>query len=352
MSYALRAFGIVLAAALATVAGPLGALSAGADALVLDADAGSGLDGAVFTVDLATGARSVLSDLGLTDQGPTAANPAGIATTASGAILVVDRTGGTSGAGRLLRVDPVTGARVLVSDFGNSAQGSVGSRPTGLAVETSGTVLVADPSAGRARYGALFRVNPTNGVRTTLSNFGNPRQGPLGDDPVAVSVTASGAILVVDPSVGTGGALFAVDPATGRRRLVSDFGDRSQGPTGNGPAGVTVDSAGAILVVDPSAGPALNGALFRVDAVSGARTVLSDFGDASQGPTGISPSSVVVDASGTIFVTDPGVGDGGVLFRVDPVSGARTVVSDLSSAASGPLGEYPVGIALPRPTTN
>ena len=41
---------------------------------------------------------------------------------------------------------------------------------------------------------------------------------------------------------------------------------------------------GDILVVDPSAGTGGNGALFRVDPVSGERTVLSDFGDATMGP--------------------------------------------------------------------
>ncbi|MGH8476923.1 MAG: hypothetical protein ACRER2_14340, partial [Methylococcales bacterium] len=65
--------------------------------------------------------------------------------------------------------------------------------------------------------------------------------------------------LVVDEEAGTGGrgALFRVDPA------------------------------GALLVVDFDAGTGLNGALFRVDPAGGNRTLLSDFGDAGQGPLGV-----------------------------------------------------------------
>ncbi|HKH20276.1 MAG TPA: hypothetical protein VKB53_05195 [Gammaproteobacteria bacterium] len=40
---------------------------------------------------------------------------------------------------------------------------------------------------------------------------------------------------------------------------------------------------GDSLVVDPDAGTNNNGVLFRVDLVTGARTLLSDFGDAAMG---------------------------------------------------------------------
>ncbi|MGH8474773.1 MAG: hypothetical protein ACRER2_03230, partial [Methylococcales bacterium] len=74
--------------------------------------------------------------------------------------------------------------------------------------------------------GALFRVNPASGKRTLLSDFGAAGQGPLGLDPSDVAVEAGGALLVVDFNAGTGakGALFRVDPAGGNRTLLSDFG--------------------------------------------------------------------------------------------------------------------------------
>jgi len=43
------------------------------------------------------------------------------------------------------------------------------------------------------------------------------------------------------------------------------------------------------LVIDPQAGTSVLGALFRVDPVIGNRTLLSDFGNLAQGPKGQAP---------------------------------------------------------------
>ncbi len=93
-----------------------------------------------------------------------------------------------------------------------------------MAVEVSGDILVIDASAGTGGNGALFRVDPTSGARTLLSNFGDgANQGIL---PMGVAVEASGNIIVIDPQAGTGGlgALLRVDPTSGARTLCSDFG--------------------------------------------------------------------------------------------------------------------------------
>jgi hypothetical protein len=137
-----------------------------------------------------------------------------VAVEASGQILVVDAAAGTGGLGALFRVDSVTGTRTLLSDFGAGAQGPLGIDPVGVAVEASGQILVADETGGTGLLGALFRVDPTTGARTLLSDFGAGAQGPLGVNPTGVTVEASGQILVVDPSTGTGGggALFRIAP--------------------------------------------------------------------------------------------------------------------------------------------
>ena len=83
---------------------------------------------------------------------------------AAGDSLVVDHSGGTGSNGALFRVNPTTGARTLLSDFGNAAQGPQGSNPDGVAVEASGSVLVIDQSAGTNGDGALFRVDPSTGT--------------------------------------------------------------------------------------------------------------------------------------------------------------------------------------------
>ena len=107
------------------------------------------------------------------------------------------------GAGVLFRVDATTGARTILSDFGNAAQGPMGVEPVGIAPSPLGDLLVTDTEAGTGGNGALFRVDPTTGSRTLLSDFGNPSQGPLGQTPTGVARGASGTVFVVDPDAGT-----------------------------------------------------------------------------------------------------------------------------------------------------
>ena len=118
--------------------------------------------------------------------------------------------------------------------------GSLG--PIACAQLNPGDILVIDRDAGSGQLGALFQVDPSTGRRTLLSDFGNPAQGPTGNTPTGVAVEAGGTLLVVDWAAGTGGlgALFRVDPGTGTRSLLSDFGKPAHGPRGNKPRGVAV----------------------------------------------------------------------------------------------------------------
>ena len=73
---------------------------------------------------------------------------------------------------------------------------------------------------------------------------------------------------------------------------------------GVGPKTYAQPSAGDFLVTDNRTSIGESGLLFWVDPIIGVRTVLSDFGDASQGPPGWNPDGVVIENSGTILVTD------------------------------------------------
>lgn len=166
-----------------------------------------------------------------------------------GNILVVQFGNAEMGGdGKLFRVDPANGTRSVLSNFANAAQGAVGARPFGVEVEPTGPILVMDANAGTGSKGALFRIDAASGARTVLSDFGNPSQGPEGvarDIPlpfIDVAVESSGNILVtaIDTGMDKKGALFRVDAKTGARRILSDFGDTAQGPLGQNPVGVTV----------------------------------------------------------------------------------------------------------------
>ena len=185
--------------------------------------------------------RTVFMAIIVWSVGLLAALPCTTAQLPPGTVLVVDADAGTDASGALFQVNPTSGLRTLLSDFGDAAQGPVGAFPTGVVVEGDGTILIADTDAGTNGAGALFRVDPTTGVRTLLSDFGNTTQGPLGANPFGVAVEAAGSILVADADAQTHrnrGALFRVDPTTGVRILLSDFGNATQCPVGVRPFGL------------------------------------------------------------------------------------------------------------------
>lgn len=115
---------------------------------------------------------------------------------------------------------------------------------------------------------------------------------------------------------------------------------------------MAIDDSGRIFVLDPLAGTNGLGALFGVDATTGQRTLISDFGDPNKGALGFDPNHLAIDNSGNILVSNLDVGTGQVLFSIDPTSGQRTVISDFADPSQGPLGLAPRGIAVvPEPLT-
>ena len=249
-----------------------------------------------------------------------------------GHVLIADAGAGTDFRGAVLTVDPVSGQRAVQSDFGNPAQGPLGLNMRDVAVAPDGRILVTDPFVGTSGLGALFAVDAGSGDRTLLSDFGDPAQGPLGGFPIGLAVGSAGAALVVDSQAN---ALFEVALDTGQRTVRSDFSDSAQGPLGQSPVRVAVDlPSGTVWVADSDAGTGQSGALFRVDPQSGERVLVSDFGAGGQGPTAAGLGGLAVEASGAVVVAAIEFPNPGRVLRVDRVSGARSVLTDF--AAGGP----------------
>ncbi|MEE9459422.1 MAG: hypothetical protein V3V84_06660 [Candidatus Bathyarchaeia archaeon] len=86
-----------------------------------------------------------------------------------------------------------------------------------------GDILVLDPTAGTGGKGALFRVDPTSGERTLLSNFGvgaNQGSGPQGvavypviPAPVGGVVTPVNKLEILAPYLALAGLVAAVTAA-------------------------------------------------------------------------------------------------------------------------------------------
>src|SRR5580765_1011633 len=120
-------------------------------------------------------------------------------------------------------------------------------------------IYVVSRTAGTHGRGALYRIDGA-GQRTLLTDFGfqshlpGAKHEPEGKSPIAVAVERDGTILVLDSEASGHGELFTVDPETGRRAVLTDLGDTSQGPKGKRPADLAVLPDGTILVSDPRSG--------------------------------------------------------------------------------------------------
>ena len=202
----------------------------------------------------------------------------------------------------------------------------------GLALEADGSILVAYPLSFGSIPPGVLRVDPVTGAVTPVSTatIGN---GPALSRPSEIAVEAGGTAVVTDS--GGDPKIIRVDPMSGDRTVVSDA------TTGNGPAlqfprGIAVATDGSLFVVD--GGRTAEDRLFRVDPVTGDRTIVSS-ALVGEGPALEWARDVAIEADGRLLMGDAGdsatprVADR--IVRVDPGTGDRSDVS------SGVIGDGP-----------
>lgn len=275
---------------------------------------------AILKTDPLTGSRTVVSDAS-TGSGTSFMQPNSIVTESDGNLIVADEL-----LPAVLRVDPSSGARTVVS--GSSVgSGPALAVPIDVAIDGTGQLLVVDGLA------MLLRINPSNGARALVSG-GSTGSGTAFEQPQSIVVADDGTLIVADRGLQ---ALLSVNPSTGARSVLSG-GTTGTGPEFVGPVDLAVDSAGNLYVADLT----LPG-VFRVDPGTGDRTIVSGAGVGS-GTDFVNVAAIAAVEDGTLFVTDQFLG----VMRVEIGSGDRTLVSG-SSIGSGPANESPAGLTLAKP---
>lgn len=319
------AIGFSVIALVAGLAAPARAQLSPGDIVVADRNAnplGPIGDGAIFKVDPATGAVSVLATSALFD------NPFDVALDAEGNVLVVDRDADPAGlggdTGAVFRFAPGQAPAVLAASplFNN---------PAGVAIDAQGDVLVADLDANPAGLGvpnpgAIFRFAPGQAPSTiaTSAQFVTPND---------VALDAAGNVLVADANADPAG--FGASPGAIFRFAAGQApAALATGPPFVDPLGVALDPQGNVLVADAGAsgGP---GAIFRF-ALGQAPGLLAT---SAQFDT---PERVALDAEGNLLVADAdadpaGLGTSpGAIFRFAP--GQPPAPLAASAQFDSPLG--------------
>jgi hypothetical protein len=318
----------------------------------------------LLSVDPSNGDRAKISS-DEAGSGPLLRGPYGLEMAWGGQILVASVDNNA-----LLRVDPQTGDRTLFSGCANlDCSSVVGTGPDFrnifmLALESSGDVVVTDRSGPM-----LFRVARDSGDRAILSGCVDAEcssligTGPVFLRPNGIAVESSGSILVGDYDLGS---IFRVDPITGDRTVISGCVDEfCSSSVGSGVAfeslaGIALEVDGSILAAEMNAylGSSFR-AVFRVDPVTGNRTIASGCAQfectswVGAGAMFDVPVDIALDENGYILLTDFELHS---IFRVDPGSGDRVLLSGCADAAclsvlgGGPWFAGPVGIAVvPEP---
>ncbi|HEX2391415.1 MAG TPA: hypothetical protein VHI77_00700, partial [Solirubrobacterales bacterium] len=188
-----------------------------------------------------------------TVSAPTAGDMRGVALAPDGSLLATDlgASGGTAADGRVVRIDPATGAATAV------ATGNALVNPLGIAVAEDGTAYVTNSDG--AGHGDVVKVDPASGAQEVLPSNPNPLVAPWG-----IAFLPSGELVLADESYNHAfrGALVRIDPATGRQTPL--LLEHLDGPI-DGATAVAVDPAGQVLVTERGSGQ-----VDRVDLQSGA----------------------------------------------------------------------------------
>jgi sugar lactone lactonase YvrE len=276
-------------------------------------------------------------------SGPPFLLPDGIGVEPDAQLVLVDVA-----LGAVVRVDPVSGDRTTVSDS-TTGRGPRLDFLQGIAVEATGQLVVTGFVPFQWSVG---RVNPVSGRRTIVSNA-TRGQGPPFAFPAGIAVEATGPLVVADRSLQ---AVVRVDSRRGTRTIVSgctavDILTRTcvgevigGGSPFVSPVGIAVEADGHLVVTDGLFPDSTNPSVVRVDAVSGDRTIVSNpttgNGQRFQVVVGIA-----VEATGQLVVVDEELA---AVVRVDPISGDRTSVSNATTGQGLPFA-FPAGIAVEAP---
>ncbi len=250
----------------------------------------------VYTLD-GNGIRTPVVLFNSSDPALAGYDSSGIALEPAGTLLVIDRGNTPYVSPKLYRVTP-GGSYGVVSDFSVSLQGPVGVQPYGVAVLPNGQILVADALAGTPCHavaptdgcGALFQIDPVTGRRSMIIDFGDGK-GPFGWNPANVAVIDINTAVVTDAFAGCAGsggcgAVFKIDLTNDTRTFVSDFGRTDQGP--GGLRGYALAFHPLYGVLTTCVGPGDRIDICTVDMNTGQRAILYDFTGTVGIDTGIS----------------------------------------------------------------
>lgn len=238
------------------------------------------------------------------------------------------------------------------------------SDPSDIAIDADGNLYIADTAIHTVRKITLS-ISYTDLVGTVTTLAGQPgvsgsadgTGGATFNHPSGVAVDSAGTVYVADTDndtirkVTAAGSVSTLAGVAGRSGSADGTGSAA---SFNGPSGIVVDAAGNLYVADT-----LNHTIRRVTPAGVVTTIAgvagaSGFVDAvGTGARFFGPQGLALDSSGNLFVADT---NNSVIRRINTASGAVTtvagqagIVGSVDGAASQAKFHYPSGVAVDSP---
>ncbi len=272
----------------------------------------------------------VVDFTGTSGAAPGSGNWAGMHRRADGLLWGVSVEGGTADLGTMWKVEPVTGAFTPVLEFTGTVGQFPGARPIGgLISDAFGDLWGTTFIGGSNDQGTVFRYRPSSGEYTTVVNFSGTTGTRPGAQPEArLFDDGKGFLWGTTRRGGTSGAgtVFKINVETQQFSTVASAGGWTF-PTAALVADASGDLWGTFYGVDGSSSQ--RGGVFKVSAVTGAVSVVSDISDPAEG-LGVTGSYVRTgltrDTDGDFWGMTR---DGATIFKISP-GGALVPMFDLT----------------------
>jgi uncharacterized protein (TIGR03437 family) len=321
-----------------------------------------------YTITTVAGGAPLISGIGDNGQATNAFlnGPGSVALDSAGNIYIAD-TGD-----QLIRKVDVNGIITTVagtngspgfSGDGGPAKSAKLHGPSGVAVDNSGNIYIADTTNNRVRM-----VN-TNGIITTVAGSTNTFSSGVGDGglataanldlPKGVALDSAGNLYIADfgnfrvRKVGTNGIITTVAGNGYSAATTGNTGDGGVATNGSvAPFNIALDSAGDIFIADSQDNiirkvTASNGNINTVAGYVGYEGYSGDGGSAVEA-TLMNPEGVAVDSAGNIFIADTG---NYVIREVSPSGTINTIAGTGGTAGSTGDGGAATSATLVNPSS-
>jgi uncharacterized repeat protein (TIGR03803 family) len=281
--------------------------------------------GLVYKLNPSTGTLTTLASFnGSSGFAPSYGN---LLADSAGNLYGTTSIGGAQSAGTVFKLNPTTGALATLASFSSASTGT--NANAGLVADSAGNLYGTTTSGGAGSFGTVFELNSITGSLTTLASFNNSTGLPP-ESPLVIDAAGNLYGTTTQSGAGNWGTVFKVSPGGGTPTTLVAF-NNTNGTFPEG--GLIADHAGNLYGITQGGGTSGAGEVFKFNLATNTLSVLASF----NGANGTFPQSgLIADRVGNLYGTTQagGANGGGTVFKVNPSTGAITVLASFATSSA------------------